>query len=151
MSQAMTLRVAAAQATLDLYLDKPFVWGKWDCARLAAHCLKGLGHRPNLSRFGFYKSALGAARAMKREGFADLAAYLDDGLRLMRIPQAAALPADILGFRHPDQELPVGLGVAVGNGRILAFLEDRICHVVSPDLRVAEAEYYAWRASPCRS
>lgn len=147
--QVLPARVAAAQATVDAWVGREFAWGRTDCARMAAHTLKGLGYRPNIGRFGFYKSALSAQRALQREGFATCADWLDD-LKLPRIGQASALPGDILGFGHPDQPTRVGLAIALGNGRMLAFLEDQRCHVVSPNAPDPSVEYLAWRAHPLR-
>ena len=64
------------------------------------------------------------------------------------IAQASALPGDILGFRHEEQPLRVAVGISVGNGRMLAFLADQACHIVSPTYGVDGAEYYAWRVAP---
>ncbi len=150
MQHVMTARVAAAQATVDAWKGKPFVWGEYDCARLAAYNLKQLGYAPRISRFGYYRSALSATRALRREGFTDVGGWMDS-LGLPRIAQAAALPGDILGFGHDDMPLRVGLGVALGNGRMLAFLADQVCHVVDPRYGADGADYYAWSAKPCRS
>ncbi len=149
MSTVLTDRVAAAQATVDAYNNETLVWGRRDCARMAAHALKGLGHKPPLARFGFYRSAAGAVRALRRQGFGDLAEVMDS-LGLPRVAQAATLPGDVVGFRHPDQPMGVALGVALGNGRVLLFLEDGRAHVVSPNMGDPAIEYLAWRADPCR-
>jgi hypothetical protein len=148
----LTRRVIATQATVDAFRRTAFAWGRNDCARLAAHVLKGLGHKPRLTRFGPYRSPITARKALQRHGFQTLADVLDD-LGLPRIPPAAALPGDILGFGHPDQPLLVGLAVAVGNGRLLGFMdngdgEGQLCHVFAPTFGAAGVDYYAWRADP---
>ena len=147
----MALRVAAAQAIVDAWRDREFVWGTADCARLAAAMLTRLGWSPRLSRGGYYKSALGAAKAFRKAGFADAAEWMDD-VGLLRIPPAAALPGDILGFGHPDQATRVGLAIVVGNGRALGFMDagDGVqrCHVFPPIMNAAGVDYYAWRADP---
>ena len=144
----LTLRRDAAQATIDAFLGKPFQWGKYDCARLGAFALKQLGYKPNLSRGGYYRNALGAQRALTRLGFADLAEALDD-LGLPRITPAAALPGDIVGIRHPDQD-GVGLAVETRHQRLLMFYADGVCRIGPIAYGVEGAEYYAWRADPCR-
>ncbi len=118
----MVRRQRAAQATVDRFKGAPFVYGKNDCARMAVHVLRGMGHRPVLGKAGSYKSAIGAARALKRFGHGDLLAALD-GLRLPRIAPAAALVADLVML---PGEGPFGgaLTVAVGNGRVLGYHED---------------------------
>lgn len=150
MASTLPARVAAAQATFDAFHGQTFEWGRRDCARLAAFCLKSLGYNPRAARFGYYKTENSAAAALRKAGFADMAAVVDS-LGLPRIAPAAALPGDIVGFRHADQPLGgVGLGVCVRDARrVLCFLEDGICHVVPPRYEAA-SECYAWRAEPCR-
>lgn len=144
-------RVAATQEIVDGWRDRPFVWGTADCARLAAAMLTRLGWKPGLARGGYYKSALGAAKAFRRAGFADAAEWMDD-VGLLRIPPAAALPGDILGFGHPDQATRVGLSIAVGNTRAFGFFEaaDGVarCNVFAPKMAQPSVEYLAWRADP---
>lgn len=114
-------RVVAAQATLDAYLHQPLVWGRTDCARMAAHTLRQLGRSAPLARFGRYSSPLGARRALLRQGYADMGAVLD-GLGLLRIAPAARLPADIVALAGED--LPMSLAVALSNGRVLGYHAD---------------------------
>jgi hypothetical protein len=115
-------RQQAAQAAIDRFKDQPLVYGKNDCVRLAAFVLRKMGHRPQLAKAGSYRTALGAARALQRAGFEDLAAAVD-ALGLPRIAPAAAWVADLV-------LLPAGapfggaLSVAVGNGRVLGYHED---------------------------
>lgn len=109
-------RVAAAQATLDRFLGEPLEWGRTDCARIAAFCLRELGVPAPLSRFGRYTTPLGAQRALLRRGFGDLGAVVDD-MGLARIPPAATLPGDLVGLRAGD--LPLTLAVCLGGGRVL--------------------------------
>jgi hypothetical protein len=132
-------RVQAAQSTLDLYLGKPLEWGRFDCARMAAHTLKALGRKAPLARFGAYSSAVGAIRALRRAGFTDLGQAVDS-FGLLRIPPASALPADIIGLAAED--LPMSLAVALSNGRVLGFHADHEGAVVmQPTAYLA-----AWRA-----
>lgn len=117
-ANTMIRRVAAAQATYDAFFDREFAWGGADCVRMAALDLQRLGYKPKLSRGGSYASPLAAARALKRAGFASLAAALDD-LGLPQIGHAARLPGDLLAF--PSHDGWEALGVALGNGRALAI------------------------------
>ena len=73
-----------------------------------------------LSRFGRYSTAQGAQRALRRRGYADLAAVVDD-MGLLRIPPAAALPGDLVALQAAD--LPVTLAVVLGHSRVLGFHE----------------------------
>lgn len=118
----MLRRQRAAQATVDRFRAAPFVYGKNDCARLAAFALRQMGHKPGLAKAGSYSNALGAARALKRLGHDDLASALD-ALGLLRIPPIAALPGDLIMV---PGEGPFGgaIAVAVGNGRVLGYHED---------------------------
>lgn len=140
----MVRRVAAAQAAVDAFHFKPFTWGACDCARLAAFVLRELGHKPKLASFGRYANALSAQRALERKGFKDLSEVMD-AMGFPRIPPAAMLPSDIAGYRHATQDLPVGLCVSVGGGRVLGFLEDLQCHIFRPTYGADGADYYAWR------
>jgi hypothetical protein len=114
-------RVAAAQATLDRYKDQPFEWGRFDCARMVAHLLRQAGYKPNLSAGGAYRSLLGAKRALKKAGYETLAEGLD-ALGLERIAPAAAVTGDIIEW--PSENELAALGVALGNGRMVAYHPD---------------------------
>jgi hypothetical protein len=117
----MVNRVAAAQATLDRYKDIPFEWGRFDCARMVAHLLRQAGYRPNLSAGGAYRSLFGAKKALKKAGFDTLAEALDS-LGLERISPAACVAGDIIQW--PSENELAALGVALGNGRMIAYHPD---------------------------
>ena len=146
MTHPMMARVAVAQACVAKFDGQPFAWGECDCAKLAAFALQGLGYKPSYARFGRYRSALGARRALRREGFADTTDWIDSIHGLARIAPAAALPGDIVGL--PGEEGWTALTVALGNDRLLGFhLAAAGCAVVQPLV----APLFAWRAAPCRS
>lgn len=130
MKHALKARAAATQATMARFRDQPFVWGSWDCVRMAAFHLRQLGHRPGLGRGGSYKSALGAKAALKRAGHDDLPAALD--ALMPRIAPAQALVGDII--MCPGQEFGGGITIAVGNGRVFGYHEDAIGAVVQQPL-----------------
>ncbi|MDO1559831.1 hypothetical protein Q0812_10375 [Brevundimonas sp. 2R-24] len=135
----LTRRVAAAQATINAFLDKTFSWGEYDCARLAGYALKELGRDDPLIPFGSYSTELGAVRALKKQGRANLIEAIE-ALGLERIAPARALPADIVAMPADDDRW-VALGVAIGDGRVLAFSPEGQCTWGS--LKAATA---AWRA-----
>lgn len=140
----MIARRDAAQATLDAYRDRPLAWGRTDCARLVAFNLRQLGYKPGLQRGGSYTTSAGAVRALKRAGFDSLEAALDD-LGLARIGHASLLVADIVKLRSEDAVL-AALGVALGNGRVLAFSAVHgVCGVAQP---LHGDILDAWRAPP---
>lgn len=136
----MIARRDAAQAAVDRFDGQPFAWGKNDCVRLSAFTLRKLGHKPNLARAGSYSSLLGAKRALMRTGFATLDAALD-ALGLSRIPPAAAITGDLVGL--PGLDDWTALTVALGNGRVLGFMDGR-CGVMQPLTPIV-----AWRVNPC--
>jgi len=144
----LVLRVEAAQATLDKFRNRPFAWGENDCARLAADLLRRLGYKPNLSQFGGYRSDLTARKALKARGMATVMDWMDSVPGLLRIAPAATLPADLIAF--PGVGGWYGLGMVIGNGRVLAFTESAggSCSVIAANLELAEA---AWSCSPCHS
>jgi hypothetical protein len=108
---------AVTQEVLDDYRDKPLVWGAKDCARMIAPVLQRAGYKPGLSRAGFYKTEAAALRGMRKAGYKDLAEWLDD-IGLMRIPPAAAVAGDVIGFPAAPP-WTWALSLALGNGRIL--------------------------------
>ncbi|MGI4880961.1 MAG: DUF6950 family protein [Janthinobacterium lividum] len=135
---AMVRRVAAAQATLDRFKDVPFELGVADCARLVTFHLKAMGVTTKLAKAGSYRTALGAMRALRRLGFADLPAALD-GHGLLRVPPAGAWVGDIVAL--PAEDSFGALCIALGNGRVGGFHQDTLgACVMQPNAFVA-----AWR------
>ena len=114
-------RHAAIEATMARYRDKPFQWGKVDCAKVAAFHLKKLGHKISISKAGSYQSPLGAARALKRLGYSNLA-EMADGIGLTRIPYSRMLLGDIA---EVEGDAAIGaIGLYAGNGNLFCFHED---------------------------
>lgn len=142
----MIARVEAAQGALDRYSGKPFAWYEADCARVAAFVLRELGYKPGFSRFGHYKTALGARKALKRNGFADTVDWIDSIHGLSRIPFLMTLPGDIAAYAGADGMS--ALTVVLSNRRLLGFHpETGGCTVVSP----VQLPEICWRVAPCRS
>jgi hypothetical protein len=117
----LELRHAAIEATMARYRDKPFAWGKVDCAKVAAFHLKQLGHKVLTSKGGQYGSALGAARALKRMGYSTLA-EMADGIGLSPIVPARMLLGDIAELEGDNSIGTIGL--YAGNGNVFCFHED---------------------------
>ncbi|KMS59134.1 hypothetical protein V474_07670 [Novosphingobium barchaimii LL02] len=113
-------RHAAIEATMAKYRDKPFAWGKVDCARVAAFHLKQLGYKIAISKAGSYSSMLGATRALQRLGYASLA-DMADGLGLAQIAPSRMLLGDIAEI---EGEGPGAIGLYAGNGNLFCFHED---------------------------
>jgi len=114
-------RHAAIEATMTKFRDKPFEWGKVDCARVAAFHLKQLGYKILISKAGRYTTLLGAAKALKRLGYSTLA-EMADGLGLVPIVPARMLPGDIVEI---VAENPIGaIGIYASNGNVFCFHDD---------------------------
>ena len=121
MNSPLELRHAAIEATMARYRDRPFKWGSVDCAKVAAFHLKKLGHKILISKAGTYSSPLGAARALRRLGYANLP-EMADGIGLLQIAPARMLLGDICAIEG-DTQLGA-IGIYAGNGNIFCFHED---------------------------
>lgn len=127
MGMELLVRAEAAQAVISKYFERPFEWGKRDCAHLAADCIQHLGHPDPLAGIKHYKTALGARKAMRAAGVKCFAEHLD-GMGFERIGYASALPGDLVAFPgqfHHADDVELALGVFIGNGRILGFANGR--------------------------
>jgi len=114
-------RHAAIEATMSRYRDRPFQWGKVDCAKVAAYHLKKLGRPVKISKAGAYSTALGARRAITRMGYDSLPLLLD-GIGLSRIPYSRMLLGDLVAAEgHAGLD---AIGIYAGNGHVLGFHED---------------------------
>lgn len=125
-------RHAVTAETLKRWQGRAFAWGTADCARLVLCHLKRCGARPVLGKAGTWRSAVGAARALERAGFARLADALD-AVPLARIAPAAAMQGDIVAL--PSEDRFDALGIVLGNGRVLSWIEggeDHGCTVLQP-------------------
>lgn len=86
-------REEATRKTLEMFRERPFDWAKGGtCLHLARAQLLHMGHVP--PAIPQLRSALGAKRALKRRGFADLSALLDS--ILPRIAPAQAWLGDLV-------------------------------------------------------
>lgn len=114
-------RHAAIEATMARYRNRPFAWGKVDCARVVAFHLKQLGFKIAISKGGTYKSAVGAKSAIRRMGYETLG-DMADGLGLTPIAPARMLLGDVC---EVEGDNPVGtLCLYAGNGNIFGFHQD---------------------------
>lgn len=121
MMHPLERRHAALEATMARYRDKPFAWGKVDCAKVAAFHLKKLGHKILISKAGAYQSQIGATRALKRLGYSTLA-EMADGIGLPQIPYSRMLLGDIAEI---EAAAPLGaIGIYAGGGNLFCFHED---------------------------
>lgn len=115
-------RQAAAQKAIDQFLYTPFAWGQADCACLARLMLKAAGHRDPLAKLRPYRTLKGAFRALKNLGATSLTEAVDQ-CGLERIPPASSLIGDIVVMPSDHGDHFPALGVNVGMGRVLAFMD----------------------------
>lgn len=113
-------RVEIAQAALDAFNERELVLGERDCVRLLALVVEAAGWPDPAKGLG-YKTEAAAHRTLKRLGYADLAEAVDKRLGFTRIPLAWHRPGDIVWF--PSDCGMGALGVAVGQGKALAFVD----------------------------
>lgn len=111
----------ATQKTLNEWKDKPFKWGKVDCARMLVSHLRRFGYHPKISKAGEWKSPLSAKAALKRLGFADMAEAIT-GQGLEEIIPAFAIVGDV-ALIEADHELGA-VCVCVGPNQWLSLHED---------------------------
>lgn len=135
----MTARKAkAAQACIDRFVGKARREGANDCARLACHALHHAGVKVPFLKGKKWTSEASGLRLLRSLGFANLIEAVDS-LELERIAPARAVAGDIVALPCEDERWGCALTVAVGNGRVIGFLED-VAQVVRPVSFVA-----AWR------
>lgn len=127
-------RARAAQACVDLYLNKPLSWGKRDCITLARTSLHKMGVKVPAELKGIrWTSLKTAVRRLDELGFNDLDEVMD-AVGLAEIAPALAWPGDIVALpgadRHP---FCCALTLAVGNGKLLGFGEGADhCGILKP-------------------
>ena len=87
-------RQQATEATLAKYRERSLDWhGRTSCVHMARYHLRKMGHRP--PPMPDIRSALGARKALKKRGWSDVAAMLDEVLPGARIPPLAMLLGDL--------------------------------------------------------
>jgi hypothetical protein len=116
----MERRRIITQATIDKFGGHPFQWGKYDCAKMIAFHLRALGRPVAHAKAGSYSDALGAARSLKRLGYATMGDLMS--ARFLDIPPASCRLGDIIEF---EADSPLGcLGIALGNNAVYCYVED---------------------------
>ncbi|WP_375178036.1 DUF6950 family protein [Sphingobium yanoikuyae] len=111
-------RADATRRTLAKYRAMPFDWKtRATCIHLARHHLRNMNHKP--PAIPDFRSALGAQKALAKQGFADLAALLDS--LLPRIAPAQMLVGD-LALMEGDGPFD-SICICVG-GKLLGWHDD---------------------------
>jgi hypothetical protein len=114
----MILRVQNAQLTKGRWIGVPFKWGSADCIQMAAAHLRQNGQ--DVPELPSYRSATGAAKALKAKGYGTIAAALD-GYGLERITPASVRVGDILSM-DADHRLGA-LVIYLGNDALIGWHE----------------------------
>lgn len=141
MSDIMVRRVAAAQATLDEFVGKPFRWGRSDCARLVAAHLRRMGYKVRVPAAGSYASPRSALKALRARGHETMAEAID-AVGLERISPAEAVAGDIVQGASADAF--GALGIKLSNGRLLGYHEHATGAAVLQEVGLEAA----WKVSP---
>lgn len=133
-------RQKALDATLKKVRGKPLDWAKgMTCVHMARFHLRQMGHKPEpLPRI---RSLIGARRALKERGCANVIELLDAQPGLMRIAAASMLPGDLAALASED-----GIGsifVCAGPHKLIGWREDEEGAVVL-DMTFDQIEG-AWR------
>lgn len=120
MIDSRKLRASAATACRKRFAGKPYKPGTRDCPKLALHALHQLKVSVPFAKGLKYRNEAEGVRALKALGFKNLIEAVDS-LGLPRIAPAMARPGDLIALQT---EHKLGcLGVAMGNGGILAFTD----------------------------
>ena len=117
------LRAAATESVIELLRDQPFSWKGANCIRLARAQAFALGHDvPKVPRF---KTALGARRALKKQGVSSTAELLDKWFERHPAPAFARL-GDLVLLPGEDEngardDTFGAIGISDGRGNIFAW------------------------------
>jgi hypothetical protein len=109
----------ALLAEIDAWSGQPFVWGSRDCLSLCIACARAVAGAAIFDDLPAYKTEKGAARGLKRLGYASVADLVAD--RLPEIPVAAAGRGDWV-MRAAPSLAPGAFGVVLG--RRAAFMAE---------------------------
>ncbi|MFC3442794.1 DUF6950 family protein [Sphingobium rhizovicinum] len=111
-------RAEATRLTLAKYRSRPFSWAdRATCIHLARHHLRNMGHKP--PSIPDFRSALGAQKALLRQGHDDLHDLLDS--LLPRIAPAQMLVGDLALI---DGDGPFDSICVSAGGKLLGWHED---------------------------
>lgn len=139
-------RRIATQRTVDQFLDKTMRVGRRDCGQLLAFHLKAIGRGDLVPKLPKYTSWRGARQVLDRLGWSTVADAMQG---VEEIPAAAALMGDVVEMPALEDAgegiAPMGgVGIAVGNGAVLCYVDGHRGAVTG---RILEA-VRAWRVLP---
>lgn len=132
-------RAHRTEQVLDRYRNKPFTWAGANCIRLARAQAAAMGH--DVPPVPVFRSAIGARRALARQGAASVTELLDKFLPRLPAP-AFMLLGDICTLpAEPDGGGLEAVGITDGQGNIFAW------HPLKPDglavIKFAQADIAA--------
>lgn len=125
---SLEAKIKSAQATFDKFNGKPFELGKYDCARMTAFYLNGLGYKFSLLKGGSYSTEVGARLALKRLGVGSLTDILDS--KFPRLDSAASAQTGDIVSTKGDGETGDALGIVMHRNHVLMFLEGVCAEVI---------------------
>lgn len=115
-------RKQAADAVIEKYINQELKLGKLDCVNMAQTVCDALNIKTVLTDVETnYKTELGAAKFLKKQGFENLADAVD-ACGFERIAPAYAMPSDILAVEN-EAIGGYSLMVAISNGQAIGFVE----------------------------
>lgn len=98
-------------AHVDEWRNRPFEWGKSDCALFCLHAEKAITGESRFEDFlGAYDSDIGSIKALKRLGAGDLISTV--GQRLEEIPVSQATRGDVASIDTPEGD---ALSLVIGD------------------------------------
>lgn len=110
-------RREATRQTLERFAGYPFAWGEYDCGRMVIHHLRLLGYQID---DGGWTTPMGLRRWLTKQGGTGAACL--DGWTGNRIEPARRIVGDIVQM-PTALEIIGAFGIALGNGRVLAYLD----------------------------
>lgn len=113
-------RARRTEQVLERFRNKPFSWSGANCIRLARAQAAAMGH--DVPPVPIFRSALGAQRALAKQGADSVTGLLD--LYLPRRPAPAfALLGDLLVGPAADEHGLEAVGIADGQGNVFGWTE----------------------------
>ena len=135
-------RAEATERVLKRFRDKPFAWAGANCIRLARAQAVAMGHE--LPPVPMFRTALGAKRALKKQGVETVTELLDKHFGRLPSPAFALLGDLVVCPGDPEHQLEA-VGIADGQGNIWAWSEQTGNDRLVPILFANAGMTGAWR------
>ena len=139
MTANLAIRAAATEITLAETRDAPFDWAGQNCIRLARRQACNMGHK--VAKVPNFKSAVGAARALKRQGAENLEQLLDKWFERHDAP-AFAIIGDLVLL--PGEDGFDSICITDGRGNLFGWHDSDLSKMSV--IKAADADIIAaWR------